>query len=414
VKFGFPMAVATSFLAWGAIDFKPGYSKAQFAKAQDAVKWSTDYFIKAHTGKNEFYAQVGLGKEEHRIWNRPEDLLKNKQRIGQQVNETHPGSDVVGATAAAMAAGSILFKETDPAYSDELIQHAKELYAFGNKFKGRYSDVLPDANVFYQSTEYRDDLAWGAIWLHLATDDKSYLKEAKKHMNSLMDDEFASLNGNAVDWNNVAQPACLLLYRVTNDNKYAMCVEEYVEKWSKRQSSTKNGLSYIPQVDESTSLRDSANSAMLALAYGKELSAKGRSLTKRWTYECWALLQVRYMLGDGGRSYVTGYGKNPPTHVHHRGSTCPDAPATCNWDTFRSQVPNRHTLVGGLVGGPDIHDDFYDDRKNVKQSEVALDFNAGFTGALARLARIRSNNGFSQCYHGDGVFDFFRVIDLPN
>ena len=35
-------------------------------------------------------------------------------------------------------------------------------------------------------------------------------------------------------------------------------------------------------------------------------------------------------------------------------------------------------LVGALVGGPDISDRYYDDRKNYKQSEVALDYNAAF------------------------------------
>ena len=35
-------------------------------------------------------------------------------------------------------------------------------------------------------------------------------------------------------------------------------------------------------------------------------------------------------------------------------------------------------LEGALVGGPNQKDNFEDSRKNVKQSEVALDYNAGF------------------------------------
>ena len=34
-------------------------------------------------------------------------------------------------------------------------------------------------------------------------------------------------------------------------------------------------------------------------------------------------------------------------------------------------------LDGALVGGPNQKDNFEDSRKNVKQSEVALDYNAG-------------------------------------
>ena len=49
--------------------------------------------------------------------------------------------------------------------------------------------------------------------------------------------------------------------------------------------------------------------------------------------------------------------------------------------------PNRHILYGALVGGPGAPDDhsYVDDRSNYITNEVALDYNAGFTGALAAL-----------------------------
>ena len=34
-------------------------------------------------------------------------------------------------------------------------------------------------------------------------------------------------------------------------------------------------------------------------------------------YRRWALGQIHYMLGDTGRSYVIGFGKDPPTRPHH-------------------------------------------------------------------------------------------------
>jgi hypothetical protein len=36
-------------------------------------------------------------------------------------------------------------------------------------------------------------------------------------------------------------------------------------------------------------------------------------------YRKWAKSQIGYALGDTGRSYVVGYGVNPPTQPHHRG-----------------------------------------------------------------------------------------------
>lgn len=37
-------------------------------------------------------------------------------------------------------------------------------------------------------------------------------------------------------------------------------------------------------------------------------------------YRCWAESQINYALGDNPqhRSYVVGFGKNPPTQPHHR------------------------------------------------------------------------------------------------
>jgi hypothetical protein len=35
-------------------------------------------------------------------------------------------------------------------------------------------------------------------------------------------------------------------------------------------------------------------------------------------YRKWAKSQIGYALGDTGRSFVVGFGVNPPTQPHHR------------------------------------------------------------------------------------------------
>ncbi len=40
--------------------------------------------------------------------------------------------------------------------------------------------------------------------------------------------------------------------------------------------------------------------------------------TKALDYHDFAKSQINYMLGDAGRSYVVGFGNNPPTEPHHR------------------------------------------------------------------------------------------------
>ena len=79
-----------------------------------------------------------------------------------------------------------------------------------------------------------------------------------------------------------------------------------------------------------------------------------------------------------------GYGVNSPQQPHHR------AASGIGWDDFNSDQPNKHVLNGALVGGPAKADDFaYDDRRsNYISNEVAIDYNAGFTGALAYLIQL--------------------------
>lgn len=59
VKFGFPMASSATVLAWGLVEYKNAYETAgQYDQMLNSIKWATDYFIKAHTKKEEFYGQV--------------------------------------------------------------------------------------------------------------------------------------------------------------------------------------------------------------------------------------------------------------------------------------------------------------------------------------------------------------------
>lgn len=84
-----------------------------------------------------------------------------------------------------------------------------------------------------------------------------------------------------------------------------------------------------------------------------------------------------------------GYGTTPPTRAHHRGASCPNLPAACGWDQFNSAAANPQVLYGGLVGGPASSDtDYSDVRSNYQGNEVAIDYNAGFTGTLAGLIQL--------------------------
>lgn len=61
VKFGLPMAFTVTMLSWGAIDYRKEMTGLnQMGHALSAIKWGTDYFIKAHTQADLLWGQVRL------------------------------------------------------------------------------------------------------------------------------------------------------------------------------------------------------------------------------------------------------------------------------------------------------------------------------------------------------------------
>jgi hypothetical protein len=48
-------------------------------------------------------------------------------RRAYKIDPSNPGSDLAGETAAAMAAASVVFRHSNPAYSNKLITHAQQV-----------------------------------------------------------------------------------------------------------------------------------------------------------------------------------------------------------------------------------------------------------------------------------------------
>ena len=149
VKFGYPMAGAMTILAYGGISYATAYEAAgQMGYLKDAVKWGTDYIIKAHVSPEEFYCQVGNGDVDHAYPGRPETM--SVARPAYSLTPSRPGSDCAGESAAALASASVLFADSDPAYSATLIEHAKQLFSFADDYRGIYSNSISDAAKFYK------------------------------------------------------------------------------------------------------------------------------------------------------------------------------------------------------------------------------------------------------------------------
>ena len=72
------------------------------------------------------------------------------ERPSFYLTEDAPGSDLVGETAAALAASSMVYRNlNDTALADAALDHARELFDFANNFRADYTDSIPEAANFY-------------------------------------------------------------------------------------------------------------------------------------------------------------------------------------------------------------------------------------------------------------------------
>ncbi|KAF7144693.1 hypothetical protein RHSIM_Rhsim04G0167400 [Rhododendron simsii] len=191
VKFGLPMAFSVTMLSWGAIDFRQEIvGLKQMGHTLDAIKWGTDYFIKAHPHPNILWGQVGDGESDHYCWERAEDM--STPRTAYTLDPSNPGSDLAAETAAALASASLAFHPYNSAYSDLLLLHSKQLFSFADTFRGLYHDSIRCAKQSYPSSGYWDELLWAAAWLFRATKDVYYLKYVAKNAASMGGTEWAA------------------------------------------------------------------------------------------------------------------------------------------------------------------------------------------------------------------------------
>ncbi|KAL3647820.1 hypothetical protein CASFOL_008788 [Castilleja foliolosa] len=391
------MAYTMTMLSWSMLEFGRDINgRHELANAATTIKWGTDYLIKAHPQPNVLYGEVGDGQSDHDCWQRPEDMTT--PRTAYRIDEQHPGAnggskgwpfldpplpgaDLAGETAAALAAASIVFGKSR-GYSTTLLSHAKQLFEFAKAHPGQYQQSIPVAGQFYSSSGYEDELVWAAAWLHLATNDSSYLNFIEKSSNGGVrrmfswDDKYAGaqvligkgiLDGKLSGSGNLGQ--------LKNNGEQFIC--NAIQKGSSNVRKTNGGMLWF---DEWSNLQYVASTSYLLTAYANSL-ARARS-----TIRCpggvvgpqdlyaFARSQVDYILGSNPNklSYMVGFGSNYPKRVHHRGASIVSihqdkTPVGCKegfdkW--FNRNADNPNVIVGAIVGGPDQGDGYRDARDN--------------------------------------------------
>ncbi|KAI6686039.1 hypothetical protein NL676_031952 [Syzygium grande] len=400
VKFGFPMAFTTTLLSWSVIDFGRTMGP-ELRNAVRAVRWATDYLLKATAVPGVVYVQVGDAFSDHNCWERPEDM--DTLRTVYRIDRSHPGSDVAGETAAALAAASIVFRSRDPGYSRLLLDRAVRVFAFADKYRGAYSGSLRRAVCpFYCDVNgYQDELLWAAVWLHKASRRRLYREY-------IMRNEVVLHAGDTINefgWDNKHAGINILISK-----EVLMGRADYFRSFEANADgficSVLPGISH-PQVQYSpgglifkaggSNMQHVTSLSFLLLAYSNYLSHANKGVPCGGTSASPALLrqlakrQVDYILGDNplGMSYMVGYGARYPQRIHHRASSLPSVRAHparigCKAGSryFLSPDPNPNLLVGAVVGGPNVTDAFPDSRPFFQESEPTTYINAPLVGLL--------------------------------
>nr|ACN26434.1 unknown [Zea mays] len=327
-------------------------------------------------------------------------------RTVYKVDPSHPGSDVAAETAAALAAGSIVFRDADPAYSKRLLDRAVAVFEFADKYRGPYSSSLHAAvcPCYCDYSGYQDELLWGAAWLHKATRRREYREYIKRNEVVLG----ASDAINEFGWDNKHAGINVLISK-----EVLMGKDEYFQSFRVNADNFMctllPGISNHPQIQYSpggllfkvgsSNMQHVTQLSFLLLAYSNYLShaggrvSCGSSSASPVQLRRVAKRQVDYILGDNPlrMSYMVGYGARFPRRIHHRASSLPSVAAHparigCKAGAayYTSPAPNPNLLVGAVVGGPtDDSDAFPDARAVFQQSEPTTYINAPLMGLLA-------------------------------
>ena len=374
VKFNLPMSYSAAMIGWSLYEYPEGYEKTgQMEIAKNNLKFVLDYLVACDKGDSVVY-QIGDGGADHVWWGPVEVIEKEMKRPAYTCN----ASCVTGEMAAALAIGSIVLN------NDTYLKHAKSLFNLADSVRSDSS--YTKANGYYDSwSGFWDELMWAATWLYIATGDESYLKKAESYVDKLEREGQGTTEIKyswAHCWDDVHYGAMLLLARITGKKEYHDFMKAHLDWWTvgyngKRIQYTPGGLAWL---DTWGSLRYATTAAFLASVYADCID----DATLKSRYESFAKSQIDYCLGSNPnkRSYVCGFGTNPPQHPHHRTSHG-------SWaDNMDTPPYHRHILYGALVGGPNSSDGYTDSIKDFTANEVATDYNAGYTALLAKMCSV--------------------------
>jgi endoglucanase len=408
VQFGLPQGYSASTLAWGLIEFKQAFiDTGNYDHMVEVVKYFTDFFLRCSfkdAGGNvvAYCYQTGDGSVDHAYWGPPELQDPEGLKVIGQTGVTYPrpawfaypeipGSDVCAQAAASLAAMYLIMSDTDPVL---MPIHAC-------KMPGRCMSLLSSTGVrripavitvlimiMMNCHGPQPGCTRPQAICPISTILQHRMRRATTPVicNAYSDSRAipGSISGCTAGWDAVWSGMFVRLSVLFPENDaFDDWARWNLEYWSggevphEDESMGGGYLAYSPGgfgvINTWGSARYNTVAQLCALIYGKHHT--------RTDFAEWARGQMNYIMGDNplNKFYIVGYRYNWVQHPHHR------AAHGSFTNSMVDPEEHRHTLWGALASGPDTEDKHIDLVSEYAYNEVAVDYNAGFVGALEGL-----------------------------
>lgn len=338
------------------------------------VKIATDYLIKCHPDDTTMIVRVG-GSQDHNYWvtSPYQSTLPVSKGGGKRPVYNKAKADICGICAAALALMSNLYRIFNEDYADSCLDCSLSLYHLAENRPG----TTDDPDDFYEDSSWKDDMLCAAIELFKITQADS-LWEDSQYWNS-----GKTRTWWCPDWSNHWDLARHSLAKAGDQNAihyWKKDVDAYINRVSNDTHIA--GLAYFADWGSLRSALNAAFSAALLF-----------DITGNTKYRDFTISQVEYAMGENeyNRSFIVGWGKNPPSHPHHANAYGYEA---LDWDLSKDP---KYTLFGALVGGPTTESygptspGYEDDIHDYVGNEVSIDYNAGLVGSVAMIIQEFSN-----------------------
>ena len=471
LKFMLPGAYSTARLAWLTHRFGAALRRTHFDGksnwmwARRAVKWNADFMVRAVEDNRVLLHQGDIEADHGYI-----GLSELYPQFDRDPVWCDFGmcSDVSGEIAAALAHSALAFIDRKR-LSQTYWERAKVAYAqtnVGQDTFGNSNDVFPPLAVYYTSSGVVSHVLFAAASMYTAClrlggcsdEEAEVYKSDAERLGSMKEPDgnskwFWPVSG----WDNAYFDAAVLMAHagvegpnVFGQPAFKYFLADFVNKWVEGTEPVTISPHGQRWVTPWASLRYSLNGAATLLLWAAlDEGMQDAASVNHQQARCAAVRQILYAGGLNDRgSFVAGFGDNPVQRNHHRSSVCApweqnkssdntcsmfftdvvDPRGTC--PVFEDEGkgvcyqsanrPNKFQTAGALVGGPKSASDsgdasrspyseegWNDWRTDYIGSEQALDYNAGFSLALAAAIDLPAEFWTGGC---EGVDDISDVL----